>query len=383
MKQYLSKGHIEILNSIIAYLPKYDTFYLKEISSKISQIDEKYSDDAFLLSKFTASHGEIFTELWLNGLIEITDKEKGVFKLTADGHKLKDIGNYNKYIEQLNAEYKARRSESFVKTYWWLPAIFSFILGLSYNFFKTEEIVKSKPCSIHEKSVPMKLPAGTNAINIAGTTFGDQVSFTSSTSGPTVTDVDGNIYKTVTIGTQVWLASNLKTTKLKDRTRIPLVTGNSAWANLTTSGYCWYSNDAAANKNTYGALYNWYTVNTVKLCPAGWHVPTDPEWTTLTTFLGGEGVAGGKLKETGTGHWVSPNTGATNEIGFTALPGGYRGDNGTFYDVGSYGGWWSSTAGGASSAWGRGLFHVNADVGRGYSGGSGKQDGFSVRCVRD
>ena len=152
----------------------------------------------------------------------------------------------------------------------------------------------------------------------------------------TLKDIEGNVYPAVIIGTQVWMAENLKTTKYNDGMAIPLVSDNNAWEALKTPGYCWYNNDAAANKNRFGALYNWYTVNTKKLCPAGWHVPNDKEWTTLRTYLGGEEIAGGKLKETGTTHWTSPNTDATNQTGFTALPGGGRRSNGEFFGLGFY-----------------------------------------------
>ena len=139
------------------------------------------------------------------------------------------------------------------------------------------------------------------ATNSAGTGYGNQQSFTTQQgTGGTVTDIDGNVYHTVTIGTQTWMVENLKTTKYNDGTAIPLVTDSTAWLNLTTPGYCWYNNDAATYKNTYGALYNWFTVNTSKLAPSGWHVPTDAEWTTLITYLGGETVAGGQMKSTGT-----------------------------------------------------------------------------------
>jgi uncharacterized protein (TIGR02145 family) len=185
----------------------------------------------------------------------------------------------------------------------------------------------------------------------------------------TVKDIDGNIYKTVTIGTQVWMADD------------------KAWKTLTTPAYCWYKNDATANKNKYGALYNWYAVNTNKLCPRGWHVPTDIEWRTLTNYLGGESVAGGKLKETGTTHWESPNTGATNESGFKALPSGYRNYAGGFDDSGSNveifrsnGCWWSSTELYTFNAYYRRLYNSLSDV---YSSLSVKQCGYSVRCLRD
>ncbi len=115
-----------------------------------------------------------------------------------------------------------------------------------------------------------------------------------------ISDGDGNIYETVTIGTQVWLTENLKATKYNDGTSIQFVTDNTLWATLSTPAYCWYNNDGGNYKDIYGGLYNWWAVNTGKLCPTGWHVPSDGEWTTLTSTLGGENVAGAKLKETGT-----------------------------------------------------------------------------------
>jgi len=159
-----------------------------------------------------------------------------------------------------------------------------------------------------------------------------------------VFDSDGNTYKTVTIGSQVWMAENLKTTKYNDGTVIPLVTDATAWSKLSTPAYCWYNNDAATNKNTYGTLYNWYTVNTGKLCPTGWHVPSETEWNTLLTYVGGIDIAAGKLKETGTVHWNIPNAGATNEYGFTALPGGCRAAGTDTYNMGEDGYWWFSTS---------------------------------------
>jgi len=207
--------------------------------------------------------------------------------------------------------------------------------------------------------------------------------------GP-VTDVDGNVYQTVKIGTQWWMAENLKTTKYNDGSPIPLVTDNTAWSNLTTPGYCWYEN-STANRDTYGGLYTWAAAmngaagstpnsNGIQgVCPAGWHVPSSLEWRNLTDYLGGEGVAGGKLKETGTIHWADPNTGATNESGFTALPGGLRSYSGVFKNVGYYGYWWSSSQYDAYMIWYWSM-HYNADVSNYFTG---KIAGFSVRCVLD
>jgi uncharacterized protein (TIGR02145 family) len=194
----------------------------------------------------------------------------------------------------------------------------------------------------------------------------------------TLKDNDGNVYKTVTIGTQVWMAENLKTTKYDDETAIPLVTDEKAWEALKTSAYCWYNNDIA-NKEIYGALYNWFAVKTNKLCPSGWHIPNDAEWTTLTTYLGGVGVAGSKLKEKGTIHWKNPNTEATNESGFTAHAGGYRNFVGTFNYSGDLGYWWCSEEYNTSNAWFRNMGNSSSNVGR-YD--YNKNGGFSVRCLR-
>jgi uncharacterized protein (TIGR02145 family) len=200
----------------------------------------------------------------------------------------------------------------------------------------------------------------------------------------TVTDIDGNVYHTVTIGTQVWMVENLKTTRYNNGISIPLVTDVTAWYNLITPGYCWYNNDINY-KDIYGALYDWYTVNTGKLAPTGWHVPSDAEWTILTDFLGGESVAGGKMKtigtiEAGTGLWFAPNTGATNESGFTALPGGNRLYSGVFYDIGNTGFWWSSTETATNTAWYRIL---NRNFSIFYTYDYAENVGFSVRCVRN
>jgi uncharacterized protein (TIGR02145 family) len=183
------------------------------------------------------------------------------------------------------------------------------------------------------------------------------------------------------------MAENLKVTKYNDNATvdIPNVTGEAAWTGLTTPAYCWYNNNAAAYKATYGALYNWYTVDAASnggknVCPTGWHVPTDAEWTTLTNYLGGESIAGGKLKEIGTTYWTSPNTGATDETGFTAIPGGARNYDGTFRNIGNYAGWWSAKEFGPSSAWSRSLYYNDTDVN---TTDDYKKDGLSVRCLKD
>jgi uncharacterized protein (TIGR02145 family) len=196
----------------------------------------------------------------------------------------------------------------------------------------------------------------------------------------TVTDVDGNVYHTVTIGTQVWMVENLKTTHYKDSTAIPNLTDATEWtSSSSTHAYCSYKNSNNADTiKVYGYLYNWFAVNSGKLCPAGWHVPTDAEWTTLITYLGGEGVAGGKLKETGTAHWANPNTGADNSTGFFALPGGDRTNYGDF-TMGYQGYWWSSTENNIALAWGCCLNFSYSTANRSTLL---KGFGYSVRCIK-
>lgn len=245
------------------------------------------------------------------------------------------------------------------------------------------------------------------ATNQVGTGYGVEKEFTtlqatssiifnSDLSYNTVSDNDGNIYKTIDIGTQTWMAENLRTTLYSDNTAIPLITDYGEWEHLTTPGYCWYENNEAIYKNIYGAYYNWYTVNTGKLCPSGWHVPSDEEWKTLEIYLGmspedtdswalrgtSEGL---KIKETGTGNWdPDENINGTNESGFTGLPGGLR----LGYDNSIYGGeglvafWWTSSGvqknlPHATSRW---LDYSSSMI---YRDSRELTSGFNVRCIRD
>jgi uncharacterized protein (TIGR02145 family) len=228
------------------------------------------------------------------------------------------------------------------------------------------------------------------ATNSVGTGYGNIQSF--STEAPaTVTDIDGNSYNTVTIGSQVWMVENLKVTHYRNGDEIPNVTDGSTWNYLTTGAQCAYGNDAN-NVASYGRLYNWYAVDDSRgIAPQGWHVPTDEDWKQLEMYLGMSQAdadligqrgtdEGDKLKEAGTSHWNSPNTGATNETGFSALPGGHRYSNGNFFNLGAYANFWSSTEGTSNYVLDR-LLIVN------YSGIARYQDdkrfGYSVRCVRD
>lgn len=235
-------------------------------------------------------------------------------------------------------------------------------------------------------------------VNTLGTTLGNDMLFTT-----LINDIDGNIYSSVKIGTQVWLVENLKTTKYNDNTSIPLVTNNTVWAALSTPAYCWQNNDASANKATYGALYNWYSVDAASnggknICPTGWHVPTDSEWTTLENYLIANGynydgtttnnkVAKALASATG---WASSSVvGAVgnsdhptfiNKSGFKALSAGYRYDYGAFTDIGFYGNWWSSTDNAPDKALERALYFqwINVIIDSPY-----KRDGLSVRCLKD
>jgi uncharacterized protein (TIGR02145 family) len=236
----------------------------------------------------------------------------------------------------------------------------------------------------------------------------------------TVGDIDGNEYPTVTIGSQEWTAENLKTTRLNDGSPIPMIPSGEKWAGTSTPAYTWYDNNEDY-KNSYGALYNWYAVGSDKLCPTGWHVPGEADWSELTAFLGGKSLAGGKMKTAARQQaggedispeqiekdqptyepdekkdeepsaqdvykgsmWNSPNTGASNESGFSALPGGHRtNDNGpgVFARMGEYAYWWSATPSSPGVAWFRLLYFNYSNISRLTMG---KTDGMSVRCVKD
>ena len=195
----------------------------------------------------------------------------------------------------------------------------------------------------------------------------------------TVTDTNGNVYQTVKIGDQWWMAENLKVTHYRNGDPIPNVTDSVEWIGLTTGAYCNYDN-GTDNVATYGRLYNWYAVDDSRnIAPEGWHVPTDADWQTLIDFLGGNDVAGGEMKDT-TAYWSQPNEGATNSSGFTALPGGYRYIYGNFISIGDDALFWSSTENNSNDAWYRGLYYTIPGVVHYYNP---KHCGFSVRCVKD
>lgn len=203
---------------------------------------------------------------------------------------------------------------------------------------------------------------------------------------------DGTVYKVIKIGDQLWMADNLSVTKFNDGEAIPLIIDPEEWVEATTPAFSWYDNDKSSYRDMHSALYNWYAVETDRLCPTGWHVPSDDEWKELEGTLGLDSSAvhqrgirgnavGGQLKTDGLDYWQSPNVGATNTSGFKGMPVGHRNwQSGGFVDLGLFGTWWSRTEEDASQAWRRTL-HFNDDKIRRFT--SHKRDGFSVRCVSD
>lgn len=226
------------------------------------------------------------------------------------------------------------------------------------------------------------------ATNSAGTAYGNEVSFTTTAgNGGIVTNpgagvtFDGYSYTSIVLGNgQEWMAENLRNSSYANGDPIPNVTDGTQWQSLATGAWAHYENNNNY-ENPYGKLYNWYTVADPRnICPTGWHVPSDAEWTDLSDYLGGEVIAGGKMKSTDTQYWTSPNIDASNESDFSGLPGGRRYDFGTFVQLGGYGLWWSSTEDNGPTAWSRGLGY---DYGNLYRYSNGKQSGFSVRCLKD
>jgi uncharacterized protein (TIGR02145 family) len=227
-----------------------------------------------------------------------------------------------------------------------------------------------------------KLAAAMLAVAL-GSACGQQATRPPTIPTPTgsVTDVEGNVYPTIKIGHQEWMVENLRTVTYNDGTPIPNVTDGPAWSKLASDAYSWYDNDVA-NKDVYGALYNWYAVDKKKLCPAGWSIPSSDSWGVLANSLGGKAVSGGRMKEMGTTRWDPPNTGATNASGFSARPAGSRYLDGGFVYKGQFAFWWCSDQKLLSlpaTSWFWDVTSTTAD-----SGGAQSQwpMGYSVRCLR-
>lgn len=229
--------------------------------------------------------------------------------------------------------------------------------------------------------------------NIAGTSYGYPVSFSTLSVNPpgfnpdltygTITDIDGNNYRTIQIGDQTWMAENLKTTRLNDGTLIRLVTSESEWESESAAAICWYESDSEIYKDLFGGYYNRYAVNTEKLCPVGWHVPDKADWSELITHLGGTSAAGGKMKEHGSVHWLLPNRGATNQSGFTGMAGGCRKKG--FIQIGEIAYWWSASS--STSYWSvnyHDFYVINyIDATIRLNGTTEFTMGSNVRCIMD
>ncbi len=241
-------------------------------------------------------------------------------------------------------------------------------------------VISGKPLSIGIATFELVFIGKTCMINLVVS----NVQQPTSGYGENLDDIEGNIYKTIFIGTQQWMAENLKVSSYNDGTTIPNIIDKTQWSNLKTGAWVFYNNDPA-NNITYGKLYNWYVINTStngnkNVCPTGWHVPTDYEWSTLMNYLGVSSICGGKMKEMGTSHWNSPNMDATNSSLFTGLPGGSRVYNGIYEGIYRYGSWWSSTLLNTSDAWNRALQTLDPGGSR---NNNDKRFGMSIRCIKD
>jgi uncharacterized protein (TIGR02145 family) len=221
--------------------------------------------------------------------------------------------------------------------------------------------------------------------SVDSVTFFTSTQFNTGLSYGSVNDIDGNTYKTIQVGSQIWMAENLRVTKFRNNTALQNISDSLGWANVYDNNsriptWAYYQNDPSYNA-VYGKLYNWFAaVNTNGICPEGWHVPTDGEWTTLTNFLGGEPIAAGKMKSAGTQYWKIPNVEATNSSGFSALAGGLRYYYSSFDFLFDFGTWWSSTADNDTRSWAR---YLSYEYGSVFRTSSIKENGFSIRCIKD
>jgi uncharacterized protein (TIGR02145 family) len=282
--------------------------------------------------------------------------------------------------------------QGFTFLHWWIKPIRKHKKSSRNNFIKMKKSIQIIATAFtillgnvgFSQVDSVYIVRGDSVLAVYATTDVDSVIFYNpnpidTTTNSTITDADGNVYTSVTIGTQEWMVENLKTTKYSDGTSIPNVTDGGEWVDLEIGAWCHFDNDSSQYEAMYGKLYNWYAVETGNLCPTGWHVPTDEEWTVLTDYLaanGHFGTEGTALKSTS--GWSRSRNG-TDDYGWNGLPGGSRLNLGYFYDIGDYGYWWSSPEYDASNAWYR---YLNEDD-KFYSYSSLKRHGFSVRCLKD
>ncbi len=267
----------------------------------------------------------------------------------------------------------------------WLKIEMDAAGGTNYQLIGTSQFL-SVPYALYAKN---GMPPGTNTGEILYWNGTAWTSIQGGVNGQSLVYCDGvptwgdclPSYPSVTICGQTWMLKNLDVDRYRNGDPIPKVTNPSAWSNLTSGAYCYYNNDSATYASVYGKLYNWYAVSDpMGLAPVGYHVPSESEWISLETCLGGSSVAGGKMKETGFTHWTSPNTDATNSSGFTGLPGGNLFNFGSFGYNGTNGNWWSSTEYIIGFAWYRYLSNHSGNL---TTDGGNEKDGFSVRCLKD
>jgi len=328
--------------------------------------------------------GKVLTQY--NGYLENYAQEFSLSGIKAGLHIITVQGNGYQFSEKLLSSGRSTGTANIIKISNNIQAVaeknpIKVSKGVQANVimnYTTNEILKYTAVSGNNSTVMTDIPTTDKTVTFT---------FTECKDG------DNNYYPVVQINSQLWMAENLRSTKYNDGTAIPNIIVDATWNATTTGAFCDYNN-TPANSTIYGRLYNWYAADNnaatkmasnggKNVCPTSWHVVSDAEWTALTDFLGGEVVAGGKLKETGTTHWITPNFGSTNETGFTALPGGFRLPPGTFYSVGSQGYWWSSTEYSTSNAWSQ---HMNFNISnlmRANDVNGIKRQGYSVRCLRD
>jgi len=306
-------------------------------------------DDPIRLSGLLRDHcGDLKKEI---NLILFAQKEKVPHDILKISSKIVDNHQFQRFVSKLIDNCGLHETSSIWAVECWIKA-----LGKDSQIIKVQNKVV-----LTEKPLPNQTPASqSEALNEKISVYNDS-------------------FQTIKIGKQIWMAENLNVDHYRNGDLIPQVQDPIQWNNLKTGAWCYYENKIEYGK-IYGKLYNWFAVNDPRgLAPQSWHIPSKEEWSTLTAYLGGESVAGNKLKETGTNHWRNPNTGATNIFGFTALPGGYRDFRGCFDHIGRSAYFWSSTEYLSEGAWNYYLLYLNSNV---LLDGFHRELGYSIRCLK-